>query len=327
MSEADRKTNGVVDPFSFDVDAGVSSGEYIGGPGRYEIPYEPESERRDDSELSPVFRELANPKLPELPREARARLLMQSPTRIFFYWSVGANPYASLHRALGNGTSGYQLAMRLLDLTGQTEELNYVEGDGSWWFNVEPNREYRAEIGFYSPSQPFVRILFSNTIETPRKAPSPNPASEARWVVSPGRFARVLEASGFHSDAIDVAVEAKDSGFLVSTIARSAGIPESDASRLDYDDLQKALRLLAEGHTLEDLKWKVSAELFAILMERYSQLGGREFQRLFAPVLAEDGYLDDESTETVTFGGSLVTQRRPRFLRRRYAPVSSLNFQ
>src|SRR6185369_5146214 len=35
-------------------------------------------------ELSPAFKALATPKLPELKRENRARLLMQSPGRIYF---------------------------------------------------------------------------------------------------------------------------------------------------------------------------------------------------------------------------------------------------
>jgi len=45
----------------------------------------------DDTEIevySPVFKELASPKLPELSRENRAKLLMQSPNQLFFYWSV-----------------------------------------------------------------------------------------------------------------------------------------------------------------------------------------------------------------------------------------------
>ena len=37
---------------------------------------------------SPEFLELAVPKLPVLPKENRARLLMQSPNRLYFYWSV-----------------------------------------------------------------------------------------------------------------------------------------------------------------------------------------------------------------------------------------------
>jgi hypothetical protein len=146
-------------------------------------------------------------------------------------------------------------------------------------------------------------------------------------VIAPGKFARVLEASGFHRDAIDVAANARDSEFLASTFAGSAGISEADAEAFEYDDLETALLMLAEGHPLDDLKWKISAQLFAILQERYSRLGAEEFQRRFGLAFAEDENLEDESIGTVAFGGSLVNSRRPRFLRRRYAPVSSLNFQ
>jgi hypothetical protein len=326
MSDTERKINGAIDPAAYDVDAGVSSDEFVGGGGRYSEPLKTGGEKPADEGLSLVFRELASPKLPDLPREARARLLMQSPTRLFFYWSVGANPYASLHKALGNGTSGYQLALRLLDLTNQTEELHSVEAEGSWWFNVRPESEFRAEIGFYSPSRPFVRILFSNTVETPRKGPSPHPASEARWIISPGKFAEVLDASGFYQDAFEVAADAKDSEFIAAAFAKRAEVSEIEAAGLGYDDLQTALRLLAEGYPLEDLKWKVSAELFALLQERYSYLGMEEFGRRFAPVSPEDEIREDELIETTAFGGSLINLRRPRFLRPRFAPVSSSNF-
>ena len=322
-----RKINGAIDPAAYDVDAGVSSDEFVGGAGRYTVPLEAERKEPAEEGLSPVFRELANPKLPALTREARARLLMQSPTRLFFYWSVGANSYAALHKALGNGTGGYQLALRLLDLTNQTEELHHVEAEGSWWFNVRPETEYRAEIGFYSPSRPFVRILFSNTMETPRKGPSPHPASEARWIISPGKFAEVLDVSGFHEDAFEVAADAKDSEFIAAAFAKRAGVSETQVASLGSDDLQAALRLLAEGYPLEDLKWRVSAELFALLQERYSHLGAEEFQRRFAPVLGEEETSEDELVETAAFGGSLVDLRRPRFSRPRFAPVSSTNFQ
>src|SRR5687768_12530514 len=54
-----------------------------------------EDEPADDPEanLSPVFKELREPKLPSLKRENRARLQMQTPNRVYFYWSMKNNPF------------------------------------------------------------------------------------------------------------------------------------------------------------------------------------------------------------------------------------------
>src|SRR5215216_2116455 len=52
-----------------------------------EEPITTESEAETEEEVDPIFAELATPKLPELARENRARLQMQSPNRLYFYWS------------------------------------------------------------------------------------------------------------------------------------------------------------------------------------------------------------------------------------------------
>ena len=60
-------------------------------------------------ELSPAFKALAEPVLPELKRENRARLMMQTPTELYFYWSVRENPYHLLKQAFGSDTGSYLL--------------------------------------------------------------------------------------------------------------------------------------------------------------------------------------------------------------------------
>ncbi|PYS88708.1 MAG: hypothetical protein DMF62_09105, partial [Acidobacteria bacterium] len=47
----------------------------------------------DFESRSPAFKELAMPKLPHLERQNRARLQVQSPNKIFFYWSLRSNPF------------------------------------------------------------------------------------------------------------------------------------------------------------------------------------------------------------------------------------------
>src|SRR6478609_5415833 len=94
---------GEFDAITFDIDA-VSSGS--SGEGFSARP-ERLADTRDtvptpvDETASPVFKLLARPTLPELKHETRARLMMQSPTRLFFYWSVARRSFQALHKTLG----------------------------------------------------------------------------------------------------------------------------------------------------------------------------------------------------------------------------------
>ncbi|HTK37370.1 MAG TPA: DUF4912 domain-containing protein, partial [Pyrinomonadaceae bacterium] len=199
--------------FVFDVDQSdiVSSGDMV-KPERIDDVTDPVNlpAPKTADALSAVFKELAAPKLPELQKENRARLQMQSPNRLFFYWSVKNNPFQTLRKAFGHDTGSYTLVAKLLDLSRGTEEIYAVEPEGSWWFNVDAGSEYRAEIGFYAPNRPYFRVMFSNTVATPRKSPSPRAATSADWTITADRFARVLDVAGFSQDAFDVALAGDD---------------------------------------------------------------------------------------------------------------------
>src|SRR6476620_2632154 len=102
-------------------------------------------------ERSPAFIELAEPKLPKLERENRARLAMQTPNRLFFYWSTGENPFQILSHAIHGQASNYTLVLKLADLKRGTEALHQIEQEGSWWFDVEADGEYWVVIIRYPP--------------------------------------------------------------------------------------------------------------------------------------------------------------------------------
>jgi len=245
-------------------------------------------------------------------------LMMQSPTRLYFYWSINGQSFHALQKTVGGNASDYRLALRLLDLTNDTEELHAIEPDGSWRFNVLPDNEYRAEIGFYSASRPFVRILFSNTIATPRKSPSPHSASEARWAVTTHKFAEVLEASGFEEDAIEVIRETAHED-LKSLFAAHVGVEEGELSAFEDSELARARAMLAGGTPIEQIKCKIAAGLYAMLQSHLSKL---------TPSAINDNtgmstLLDETEFETFTaVGGSLVN-----FPRRKYKPVSSMDLR
>ena len=262
-------------------------------------------------DMPPVFRELASPRLPELPRENRARLQMQSPNRLFFYWSIGTNPYQKLNRALGAHTASYSLVLKLVDLKRDTEQIDSAEAEGSSWFDVESDGQYRAEIGFYAPNRPYVRVLFSNTVETPRKGPSPRVDTEADWQVSAERFSRVLEVAGFTEDAFDVALAGDDAEAAdADTRSAFAGFIDDDGVDLDgtpSDEIRHALYLIASGSTLDALRWKISPSIFAILQKRAELLS---VERALG-VLKErfDIHADEVTEETLgpaVFGASAI---------------------
>lgn len=283
-------------------------------------------------DMPPVFRELASPKLPQLAHADRAKLLMQTPNRLFFYWSLGPNPFHRLNRALGAHTASYSLVLRLLDLKRESEEIHPVEAEGSRWFHVEADGEYRAEIGFYAPNRPFVRAIYSNTVNTPRKSPSPRADTEADWNISSDRFARVLEVAGFTEDAFDVAI-AGDDGAAADTTTRDAfadllGDADIDVAGIASDELRHAMLLLAAGYTLEALRWKISPAIFELLQKYAAALSAERA----ATVLRErfdveaDEITEEEELGAVVFGLSSI--HFPRRLRTRrpkpgLRPVSS----
>jgi hypothetical protein len=76
-----------------------------------------------EEEVDPIFAELAMPKLPELQRENRARLQMQSPNRIYFYWSIRNNPFQTLQKVFAGSTGSYQLVAKFVNLKTSTRKF------------------------------------------------------------------------------------------------------------------------------------------------------------------------------------------------------------
>ncbi|MDQ2747475.1 MAG: DUF4912 domain-containing protein, partial [Acidobacteriota bacterium] len=227
----------------------------------------------------PIFQELSAPKLPPMPKEDRARLQMQSPNKIYFYWSFRENPHKIARRVFG-GQTNYQLVAKLLNRTNRREELFPIDSSGSTWFDVDADANYQVEIGFYAVSRPFVRILFSNTLQTPRKNPSPRQDYSEHFAVSADQFAKVLDVSGFQQDAYEVALagddfkaadEATENAFsrLLDMETVSLDSPESSEMRF-------ILLALASGYTLEDLSERINPSLFKFLQSRREKLNSEK---------------------------------------------------
>ncbi|MEQ1646164.1 MAG: DUF4912 domain-containing protein, partial [Pyrinomonadaceae bacterium] len=262
-------------------------------------------------EISPVFKALADVSLPELEKENRARLLMQSPTRLYFYWSVRNNPWQQLKHIFGNDLGSYTLVLKLTDIKRGTEEIQPCEAEGNWWFAVEPDSEYQAEIGFYAVNRPYFRVIYSNTIQTPRRSPSARPASDATWTVSANKFAEVLDVAGFSRDAFDVAM-AGDDVYLAENTTQVAfsqfiGSKQHNLSSISAEDIRYAMLALASGFTLEELRTRVSPALFAILQANTEKLKAADaLAALSEHFDIDEAEWTEEEFGSAVYGASLV---------------------
>lgn len=286
-------------------------------------------------ELSPVFKTLAAPTLPELKRENRARLMMQTPGKLYLYWSVRENPYHLLRKAFGDDMGSYTLVMKLTELRRGVEEIHRAEAEGNWWFNVEPDGKYEAEIGFYAPNRPYFRVLYSNTIETPRRSPSPRVASDMDWSVSASKFAEVLDVAGFTQDAFDVAMAGDDTQAAEhvthSAFSSFIGNGDHDLRGIAAEDIRYTLMALAAGLKIDDLRSRISPALFAILQANAQMIAGGNAMS----VLTE--YFDIDETEftehqygSAVYGASRVNFPRTLSTHRvasKFEPVSSHSFR
>ena len=288
-------------------------------------------------ELSPVFKALAEVSLPELKRENRARLQMQTPTRLYFYWSLRDDPWARLRSVFGSDLGSYSLVVKLIDNHHGREEISLCDAEGNWWFNVEPNGSYTAELGFYAPNRPYFRILYSNTVETPRRSPSPRAATESDWTVSAAKFAEVLDVAGFTRDAFDVAVAGDNFAASEDATHRAfadyIGSRGHDLSGVSGDDIRYALMALAGGATLEELRFKISPALFAILQANAASVESgrsRAMSSLTTHFDIDESEFVEEQHGPAVFGASLVNFPKtlktrtvsPKYAPR-YNPVSS----
>lgn len=279
-------------------------------------------------ELSPVFKALADVTLPELKRENRARLQMQTPTRLYLYWSLRENPWATLRSVFGDDLGSYTLVVKLIDKKNGREDIQQCEAEGNWWFNVAPEGEYQAEIGFYAPNRPYFRVLYSNSVTTPRRSPSTRAATESDWTVSAAKFAEVLDVAGFTRDAFDVAVAGDDQQASENAthvaFARFMGTSDYQMHGFAAEDIRFAMMALASGLTLEEIRWKVSPELFAILQANVAALEpGKAMNALTQYFDIDEAEFTEEHFGSAVFGASLVNfpkTLKTRTITPKYAP-------
>lgn len=231
--------------------------------------------------------------LPPLPRADRIRLFAQSPYRLFLYWGLSRDPFETLPKVLGDRAAQYTLAVRLTDLIGGQQYVRPASPDGSEWFDVFPARLYRVELGLFAPGHPFIRLLVSNVVRTPRASVSPEADRSPPFNVSPSAFARILSESGYATEALVVQLEASNEVSWVEALSGFGG----EGWRL--------LIAFAAGHDLDELRKIFPPELLAWFEERLTKL---DRARLIEALRAS---LPPEYRESVLGASETFTPRGP----------------
>lgn len=170
----------------------VEGAKYYLGPAAEParpLPAEPAPAAR----AAPGPERLVDREAAELPRAYgydRLVLLVRDPWWVYAYWEVTPNTRISALRALGAEGEGAREVVRVYDVTFIT-----FTGDNAWrWFDVETGpgadhwyvnvgraaTSFCAELGLRTPAGRFQPLVRSNTITTPRSAPSPD--TSVRWV-------------------------------------------------------------------------------------------------------------------------------------------------
>jgi hypothetical protein len=226
--------------------------------------------------------------LPEVTKRDRIRLLVQSPRKLFLYWELARDPFEALSRSFGVNSARYRVTARLVATDNDVETLHEASPTRSQWFDAQPGHSYRADVGLYAEGRGFIRLLSSNVAQTPRAGVARASEVTPQWSVSAEQFARVLDESGYVTDAFEVTLEAADEmtqGEATRAVARSFGSalepPVMDEAGLE--ELRGLLTALAFGVSFDNLRASLSTPFVSWL----EQVGGDGGEALDASRLLE----------------------------------------
>jgi hypothetical protein len=135
------------------------------------------------------------------------QLLLQSPHRLYLYWTFARDPHATLREAFGELAAQYRLAVRLVKVESGEEYLLDASRERAQWFEVYPRHTYRAEVGFHAAGRPFVRLLSSNKVTTPPDRTSHLSDAEQEFQLEADEFKRLLDGAGYERYARGLARE------------------------------------------------------------------------------------------------------------------------
>jgi Domain of unknown function (DUF4912) len=124
------------------------------------------------------------------------RALVQDPFRIFVYWQLKDNPFERLDKIFpASEISSFYTVLKLIDETNNIAVFFDAAFAREYWFNIFPDRRYRVELGLRSHIFGYIKLLSSQTVITPRGAPSDQMAEEPEYSITTDDYLRVLRES------------------------------------------------------------------------------------------------------------------------------------
>lgn len=223
--------------------------------------------------------------LPETYPGDRIRLLAQSPRKLYLYWDLAQDPFATLRRAFGSQAARYSLVIRLINTESGDETLHLASQTKSQWLDVQADASYRVDLGLYAPGRAFIRLLTSNVAGTPRTGVARQADAAPEWNVSAEKFARVLDEAGYVSDALEVTLEAVDEvTHDAATRAVAQAFGGADVPMMTGEELAEMRGLLAAlafGASFDNLQTVLSPSLSEWLAQANRRSSVADGMRLF----------------------------------------------
>ena len=194
--------------------------------------------------------------LPEPPARDIVRLLVQSPYRLHLYWNFKTDPFTIARRQFPN--RDFRFMVRLVDASSGEIQASEIAGfTRNYWFNSQPARTYQAEVGMFSEARPFIRLLVSDYVQTPRVGASPNVAA-SEFAVNTVDFIQMLDRAGFVADSFDVAMQATDEPSrraLLEHLLKDLSTGQMTFMQTGaQSELNRLLEMLAAERTLEEVR-------------------------------------------------------------------------
>lgn len=163
--------------------------------------------------------------------------LVQDPFRLFVYWQLRDNPFDRLPRIFpSDGGDGFHTVLKLIDETNNIAVFFDAAFSREYWFSVFPDRRYRVELGLRSPKFGFIKLLSSQSVLTPRGAPSDQIAEEPEYHIGTDDYLRVLRESHL----------VPERAFTLNGLLPGAGAAPAAARNAIWESLPASFRRLMQ---------------------------------------------------------------------------------
>ncbi|MGH9837852.1 MAG: DUF4912 domain-containing protein [Blastocatellia bacterium] len=202
------------------------------------------------------------------------RAMVQDPFRLFVYWQLKDDPFDRLGRIFpGHESEKFHTALKLVDETNNIAVFFDAAFAREYWFSVFPDRAYHVELGVRSPRYGYIKLLNSQTVQTPRGGPSDQIAEEETYRIEADDYLQVLRESHL----------VPERAFTLNELLPLDGAPP-EARNAFWDSLPESFRRLM--HAIADVQ---AGRQYDRWWERLDREEQSALVRQFLAILVEMG--------------------------------------